>query len=251
MTKQYLVVANWKMYMGLQEETDFVKEFSEKLVKLSTNKTKLILCPSFISAYQINRIFDNTSVQVGAQDCSSHNKGSFTGQTPAKSLHQAGCAYCIIGHSETRYKETEETIRNKMIHLIDYNISPIICIGEKVKTEDSISVIKKQLEEIFKTLKSAIIVPNYLNICIAYEPIWSIGTGEIPSKDHLDTIFEWLKKECLTINKDINWRLLYGGSVNNKTITTVKLINAIDGFLIGKASIDFNQLESIINSLTN
>lgn len=255
MKKQYHVITNWKMNYSLKESLEFVATNYDLLIKLSQNENiSLILCPSFIGIYPISNMFKDTKISIGGQDCSNHTKGNFTGQETAKSLHEIECQYCIIGHSERRKynHETNEEVTQKFIHLIDFDISPILCIGESLeeqKSEKTISVIEKQLENILNVL-STLDIPKYLSPCIAYEPIWSIGTDKIPQKDYLENVFAWISRKLTTTIPSVSFKLLYGGSINKDNIKQFISIENIDGFLIGRSSLRIEQLQQIITQLS-
>lgn len=252
MKKKFDFIANWKMQFNFDEEMQFAASHYDNLIKLKqTTESKIILCPSFLSIYPLSKIFDKTNIEVGAQDCSKHNRGSFTGQVSAKSLSFAGANYCIIGHSETRkeYNESDSDIAQKFAQLISYRISPILCIGEneeEFKENKVIGRLTQQLEKIFNQINSTLKVSSYLDVYIAYEPTWSIGTGNVSSVDHLDTIFSWLYKQTQKIQDHINWKLLYGGSVDSKNIGDFKKIEHLNGFLLGKSSLNFDEFKKII-----
>ena len=254
MGKKYIIAANWKMNKKFDDSIKFSGTHFDSLVKIAKNDNiQLVICPSFISIYPICKTFKDTKVFVGGQNCSNHTKGSFTGQISSKSLHEAGCKYCIIGHGECRKYlcEDDEIIAQKFIHLIDFDINPILCIGETKEQHDAgkaIEVIKKQLENIINNLNT-MLIPDYISPCIAYEPIWSIETGNIPSIDHLETIFAWLKDLLLSLKSNIKVNLLYGGSVDAKNIEHFKGIDNIEGFLIGNTSLNFDKLQQTISKL--
>jgi triosephosphate isomerase len=252
MKKEMFFIANWKMYLCVNDALQFATENYDELVILANiPDKKIVLCPSFTALYTLANIFKETMIQFGAQDCSEHNKGAFTGQICAKDLKAIGCHFCIIGHSELRhYKhETHEAIAKKLQHLIDQNISPIICIGENKSEYDQglvFQVLSEQLNEVFSVIKNKKNKSDKLPICIAYEPVWSIGTGNIPDKTHLENIFAWLAIQCLKIG-EANWKFLYGGSVNQETIYHFENITHLDGYLIGSASLDFQEFKKIVN----
>lgn len=252
MKKQLIYIANWKMNLTFDEELNFAGSHYNELIKLSEEKdSDIILCPSFVSLHSIIKIFKHTKIKIGAQNCSQHHQGSFTGQISAESLNLLGCNSCIIGHSESRIenKETNENISKKFEQLINYKISPIICIGETIEEYEkgkTMEILEKELEKIINIIKSNLNIPKYLPIYIAYEPIWAIGTKKIPSHEHLETIFTWLFTKIQKISTLIKWNLIYGGSVNSKNIKKIKQISKLSGFLIGGASLNFKEFENIV-----
>jgi triosephosphate isomerase len=254
MKKEYLVIANWKMYLPFNEAIEYATSNYDELVKLATkSKQKVVLCPSLESLYPLIEIFKSTPITIGAQNCSSHTNGSFTGQTSAKSLLELGCSHAIIGHSEARREcdETDEQVALKCEHLLDYDIIPITCVGETEQEYDNgetLNVLKKQLKPVCEALDGRIVHP-YLTPYIAYEPIWSIGTGKIAPIDHLEMIFSWLHGQLATNCPTIQWGLIYGGSITPENIDNMKQIKEIDGFLVGKSSLDFQKFQKIVELL--
>ncbi|QQR48583.1 triose-phosphate isomerase [bacterium] len=247
-----IFVANWKMYASIDEEIRIGSENYDNFIKLANNPYhEIILCPSFLSLHTLSNIFRTTPVQLGGQDCSEHNQGAFTGQISAKSLKALGCSYCIIGHSERRQfnAETNEQIALKFQHLLDQGIAPIICVGEnetEYKTHQALTVLENQLKEIFSLIKASKYALRDLPICIAYEPIWAIGTGIVAQPEHLNTVFAWLANQTKNVAPIINWKFLYGGSVKANNAALLKEIEYLDGFLIGGASLDFQEFEKIV-----
>ncbi|MFH1461508.1 MAG: triose-phosphate isomerase family protein [bacterium] len=251
MKKNFIFIANWKMYLNFNQEISLATSKYDNFIKLSQNiDNKIVLCPSFLNVATIKQIFKTTKIEIGAQNCSSHHKGSFTGQISAESLNLLGIKYCIIGHSETRknFNEDNKEITQKFIQLLDYDISPIICIGENeqdYENKKTTIILEEQLEEIIMHLKNGLKAAPYLSINIAYEPIWAIGTGKIPTTDYLENIFAWLYEKTKKL-QNINFKFLYGGSVGSKNITFLKKINHLDGFLIGVGSLDFQEFKKIV-----
>lgn len=254
MKNNKLFIANWKMNLSFEETINYITSNYDKLVNLPIKtKSKIILCPSFTELYTIKQILKDTPIYIGAQNCSKHLKGSFTGEVSVINLNDIGCEYCIIGHSESRenLKEINADISEKLENLFDYEISPIICVGEEesdYNENKTISVLEKQLEPIFNKIKETPNIPEYLEICVAYEPVWSIGTGKTAKTSHLETIFAWLNDIAQKKTKHINWKLIYGGSINYENIKKLKKIEFVDGFLIGGASLSFQEFEKIVDS---
>jgi triosephosphate isomerase len=250
--KSYIVIGNWKMYFTFNQTKTWLlnhKKELESTCKKSENS--LIICPSFESLGLAQTDLANSSIALGAQDCSNHNSGAYTGQISAASLAEIGSHYCIIGHSERRLNqcETDEMVAKKCDLLWKNNIIPIICIGESLKEHKegiAQAVIQKQLELITQLVKKQKITQKLL---IAYEPIWSIGTGNIPPNNYLNEIFSSLFHFTKAWPNNAELKFLYGGSVNATNIQIFKPIEHLAGFLIGGASTDFQELKKIIELL--
>jgi len=195
------------------------------------------------------QLLRNSLLAVGAQNCSEHIQGSYTGQVDALSLAQAGCTYCIIGHSESRAycHETSEQIARKITCLLQQNIMPIICIGETKGDYEqgrTYAVLEQQLLPIREVLIAH--ANSNTSYIIAYEPVWAIGTGIAPSTEYIAQVFSWVCEYCTEYLPDTTIRLLYGGSVNENNAADLKKISGINGFLIGGASLDVQKLQKII-----
>lgn len=253
MGKHYSIVANWKMYFSFQQAIGWLQQHKIKLEDIIIEKEHTgIICPSFEVLSNAYSILKDTSIALGAQDCSSCSLGAHTGQVAAQSLAQLGCGYCIIGHSEQRANacQTNNNIAQKLEKLLENSIKPIICIGETAKeyqNKKSLSIVSEQLRFIRELLENK----NFTNqkILIAYEPIWSIGTGNLPSSEHLILMLTAIKEHLSEVLSPESIVLLYGGSVSGAVMDMLKTIDLIDGFLIGKASTDFQELKKIVLSL--
>jgi len=248
---QKIVVGNWKMQLPFDDAYLWVKQNHDKLIEMADSvDAQIVLCPSFDALSAIAHLLADGPVALGAQDCSAFRFGAYTGQVSATSLAQIGCHYCIIGHSERRQynHETDQEIADKMERLFKQGITPIACIGETKqayedkKTEEALTA---QLKPLFARIKT--LPYSQMPIIIAYEPIWSIGTGIIPEQNYLETIFHWLNQQCTAhLPKKQPYALLYGGSVNDENIQVIKQTPGLSGLLIGSASIDFQKLNNIV-----
>lgn len=248
MGKKYLYVANWKMNLSFNQSITFCTHNNKALQQLATT-AEIVLSPSFDVIAPVSNILKNTNVIIGAQNCSEHITGAYTGEVSAISLAEIGVKYCIVGHSERRiyYNETTEKIIKKIYLLYATNIVPIICIGETQNdylNNKTYVILTEQLHPIVDAIGQQ--EEKYKKIIIAYEPIWSIGTGIVPDQQQLDSVFAWLSNFIHTQLPDYDLQLLYGGSVNQHNITTLKKTPHINGFLIGGASSDFEQFKNII-----
>ena len=186
----------------------------------------------------------NSRIEVGAQNCHENLAyGAFTGSINSKMLKNVGAKYVIIGHSENRQAgETDKLINLKVKSALKSGLKIIFCVGETLKEKRkkiTKQILNKQIKLGLKKIK------NKNKILIAYEPVWSIGTGLIPKSNELFDTINFIKK------KNINLKVLYGGSVNPKNIYQLKAINNIDGFLIGGASQDQNKFIDIIKKTYN
>ena len=220
-----------------------------KVIKFSNihkkNKFKLIYCPPYTLLNLFSRKVKNTRILLGAQNCHhEQNNSAFTGSISAKMIKKLGAKYVIVGHSEVRSAgETDVLINRKIKTLINNNLKIIFCIGETLpqrKKKQTYRVLKNQISNGLKGIK------NKKNILIAYEPIWSIGTGIIPKIVDLNNDVKHLKNFLIKKIKIKNPKVLYGGSVNHKNITDLKKLNILDGFLIGGASHNAKKFIDII-----
>lgn len=222
-----LVVGNQKAYLKRDEVLDFI----EKTKNYDCSET--IICPS--SVY-LDLYLDKSNYIVGSQDVSERPLGATTGEISAEQLNSIGVAYSIVGHSERRkdQHETSPMLVNKINRLFQNDITPILCIGEtKEEKENNVTkdVVGKQIMEVFEELD-----PMKLEkIIIAYEPIWSIGTGLIPTNEEIEDTIAYIK-DLIVDKYDKRVAVLYGGSVNKGNIDELNKIDLVDGYLIGGAS---------------
>lgn len=245
------IICNWKSYFSYQTGVDWCTAHGNELAKLAAEvgeSVKIVLCPSFESIATIKSKLRIPAITFGAQDCSAWGIGAHTGEVMATSLREIGCDYCIIGHSERRtdHNESTESTAEKFEQLCKNNIIPIVCIGENAEARDR--GIKK--ETINAQLEPVLQKANLLRrpFWIAYEPVWAIGK-EIPANSEviISTIL-WLKKNIGWLKMDDQIKIIYGGSVNQATIESL-LATPVDGFLIGKATTDFQEVKKIVSSL--
>ena len=221
-----------------------------KVIKFSKsnkiNKARLIYCPPYTLISSFLKKFKNCQIDIGGQNChESESYGAHTGFINSHMLKNVGANYVIIGHSENREKgENNKLINSKIKSALKAKLKVIFCIGETLSEKQ-----KKQTQLILsKQIKVGLDkIKVKSNIFIAYEPIWAIGTGNVPkSKDLLKTI-EFIKSKF----KGKIPKVLYGGSVNPQNIKNLKEINNIDGFLIGGASQNPKKFIDIVKKTYN
>ncbi len=237
-------IANWKMFGGLKtinslhKVVRFLNGFRKKKI------VKVIYCPPNTLIRPMSKKLKKTQIEIGAQNCHQNQTyGAFTGSINPKMLKDVGARYVIIGHSENRNDgETNKLINLKIKCALKSGLKIIFCIGETLK-EKRKKITKKVLKNQIKLGLNNI--KNKNNIIVAYEPVWSIGTGLIPKSNELFETINFIKK---IIKKN---KVLYGGSVNPQNINDLKLINNIDGFLVGGASQNSKKFIDIIKKTYN
>ena len=187
MSEVKLIVSNWKMNLNYSQSLNLI----QKLKKLNCNSKRIknIICPQFLLIPHVEKHIKTCKFLLGAQDCHFKKNGSFTGETSLELLKKMNCKYIIVGHSERRSFQYESnlTIRKKVDFILSYKLKPIVCIGESLndrKKSRYIKFVEKQLYEC--------IPDNIKEIIVAYEPIWSIGTGVTPSIEEVSEMVIFL-----------------------------------------------------------
>lgn len=228
-------IANWK----LNGNFAFLKDYFTKLK--SGSKNAIVICtPDIYLNFQEKK---SENIFCGAQDVSKFDEGAYTGETSVNMLVDVGIDFCLVGHSERRqyFNESNEAIKIKSTNLINENIIPVICIGESLeekKTDKTKEILKKQIENCIPEIS------NHQNTIIAYEPIWAIGTGLTPSISEIDEVHQYIKN----INdKFMNFKVIYGGSVNSSNSANINNLNNVDGCLIGGSSLKVDEFNRIIS----
>ncbi len=244
MNKKSIIAGNWKMNKTPSEGKVFIDEV-QSLAKGLEN-TEIIFFPSFLG---LSNIQVSEPFYLGAQNCHWEDSGAFTGEISIPMLIDCNVEYVIIGHSERRlfFNELDNDINKKIKAILASKLKPILCIGETIDDRNAMlteKFLQNQLERALDGIKS-------LNECIlAYEPIWAIGTGETASIDQISNTHNFIKSVLKKIYPEsFNCPILYGGSVNPKNAKELIQVEALDGFLIGGASLNKESFVSIINSV--
>lgn len=244
-----LIVGNWKSYLRYNEAIELSKNLKNIY---DNNKNDLIdknivIMPPFLYAYEIGKLLQDTKICIGSQHVSPFCSGPFTGEITASMLKSTNCEYCLVGHYERKQflYESDEQIHHSAYKLLKNNIIPILCIGDSsVEFENNKSYDKciSDINNLFSYLMSYNVDYNiYKNIIIAYEPIWSIGTGIIPNKNFLDKMYYDIHS-YISYKYNFNPTILYGGSVNQNNLMEM---STFDGLLIGMSSINENKFIDI------
>lgn len=244
MAKNKLIVSNWKMNLNLSDS----KKLINKLIKSTVKKKPYlenIICPQFLLIPSISNLIKGTHLLLGAQNCHFERKGPFTGESSIELLKQFNCKYVILGHSERRLFSADSNllIKKKIKIVLSEKIKPIVCIGEPLefrKNKSYLKFLEKQLNEC---------IPECNEIVIAYEPIWSIGTGLVPDYEEIYEVQEYVKSFLKNQKSIKNILVLYGGSVSSNNIKHIIKESKVDGALIGGSSLDDKEILKIISIL--
>ena len=240
MTNKYMYfIANWKMFGGLNSLNSIHKVVKFFKTFKKNKSIKIIYCPPSTLIRPMSKKLKTSHIEVGAQNCHEQDKfGAFTGSINSRMLKNVGAKYVIIGHSENRKSgDNNKLINLKIKSALKSGLKVIFCIGETLQ-EKRKKITKQVLNKQIKLGLNKIKIKN--KIIIAYEPVWSIGTGLIPKTNELFETINFIK------NKIKKTKVLYGGSVNSKNVNELKSINNIDGYLIGGASQDPKKFIDII-----
>lgn len=233
-----IIVANWK----LNGSSSFIESYINNIkLKYNHDNSKcLVICPPNLF---INKVKSGNFL-IGAQDCSIYTKGAYTGEISTKMLRDIGCQFCIIGHSERRslFNDNNDQISKKIINCLLEEIIPILCIGENFQQRKENLTKDILRDQIKKCLPKEV---NYNNIIIAYEPLWAIGSGFLPSLEDISEILLFIKNDIFQNN---NYKILYGGSIIASNSSNILNLKSLDGILVGGASINIGEFNEIINT---
>jgi len=230
-------IGNWKMF-GIPSSFQIIDKINTFYNRDRNNNKnyRIIIAPPFTLLQYFSQKTKNKKVNLCAQNCYSKDYfGAHTGSVSPFMIRKIGIKYIILGHSENRASGEDDKIISKKLSLaLDNNFTVIYCIGEnkkEKKNNKTLSVLKKQITNVLKSSY------NFKKIIIAYEPLWSIGSGKVPSTIDLKRNISFLKKYTKQKFKlKFYPRILYGGSVDKQSIKEFSSIREVDGFLIGGAS---------------
>ena len=240
-------IGNWKMF-GIPRSINILNKINSFNSKdKNRNKYKVVITPPYTLIENYAKYFKNKKISIGSQNC--YQKDQFSSNTAAVSpymLRSVGAKYTLIGHSDNRGEgDTDLMLKNKVEFALKNNLKVVFCIGEnksEKKNNRTLAVLKKQLTNVLEKKF------NKNNIIVAYEPIWSIGTGKIPGAEELKKTTVHIKKILKNIFKKNSPAVLYGGSVDGTNVEMFKQITEIDGFLIGGASKSSKKFIDIIKN---
>jgi len=248
-----IIIANWKMNLGYRDSMKLAQEFAGTFDQDEFHDYDIVVCPSTSSLLLNAEILKEASLSFGVQDVFWEDKGSFTGCESPKFLHEAGCRYAIIGHSERReyLGETDEMAHKKIKSALLHNITPILCVGETLSERQQHKTDNVIMRQVTKALQGIDLIPSE-QIVIAYEPVWVIGTGQAIEPADAGHVFKIINQAVidlfpLTIARS-NVRIIYGGSVDGENASEFAKLEHFSGFLVGGASLKAEEFKNIIKA---
>lgn len=232
--RKKLVVGNWKMHGSRASNAALLGALKDA----GPWSADVAVCVPFPYLTETALALTGQQVLLGAQDCSSHEQGAYTGEVSSAMLSDLGCRYVIVGHSERRayHHESDQLVADKAKAALAHGVTPIVCVGETLAEREAGQtelVVKRQLAAVIHTLTHCI-----GEIVLAYEPVWAIGTGLTASPEQAQAVHAVLRKQLQAASQKADtMRILYGGSVKPDNAAQLFAQADIDGGLIGGAAL--------------
>ncbi len=241
--------------LTLAERDRYLESFERELKNLPENKVEIVLCPPAVHLEKFGEKLKTQEVAVGAQNIFWEERGSFTGEISSLMIKNLGCKYVIIGHSERRkyFQETNEIVNAKLKAALQTKLMPIVCVGESQEERIAGDTAKVIISQVNQGLVD-IPISKIAEVIFAYEPVWAIGSGVIPTEDDILEVKITIKKilvEKYGSSAAEKVRIIYGGSVNSKTVAQVCLAPQMDGVLVGRESLIPSEFLKIVEILNN
>lgn len=251
--RKYLMAGNWKMNKTMSEAIVLTQQLCNQYNRKWDN-VDIVVCPPSIDIKSVYTVidFDKTKIAVGAQNVHWEESGAFTGEISIPMIKEAGCEFCIVGHSERRemFNETDISVNLKVKALIEADIAPIVCVGESLSMRDSgdyVGFIVAQVRAALAGLDEA----DMKKVVIAYEPIWAIGTGRTATPEQAEEVCAAIRATIADMfDKGVAdaCRVLYGGSMNVGNVESLLAQPNIDGGLIGGAALQSDSFRQLIEA---
>ncbi|MEK7636958.1 MAG: triose-phosphate isomerase [Patescibacteria group bacterium] len=250
-----LIVANWKMQLGIEESHQRLTDLKQRL-KTVRGRYQTVVCPSFVALSGMKKFLRGSAIQLGAQDVFWDDRGAYTGEVSPLNLREAGVEYVLIGHSERRQLvgETDEMVGRKVVSALGHGLTPILCVGETAHQRNDGRhelIVTRQLTAALRTAPPS---SGQGRLYVAYEPVWAIGTGEPAGVEVAQTMREVIRQTLIELYSpaqvDQSFRFLYGGSVDADNVSQYVNAAAYHGALVGTASLDPEKFAMLISHIT-
>ena len=233
------IIGNWKMNGSLSANQQLIQAMLGLGLSDAAANARLALCVPYPYLIQVADLLANSGVAVGAQDVSDHPNGAYTGDVSANMLQELGCQYVIVGHSERRqyHHEGDGLVARKAKSALQANMTPIICVGETEEEHDdgkTLVVVRRQLQAVLDLLQGQV-----ASCVLAYEPVWAIGTGKVPTPAQAQDVHRELRLQLAKFDAEAASKvaILYGGSLKPDNAKDLLAMPDIDGGLVGGASL--------------
>jgi len=251
--RKKIVAGNWKMNKTLAEATALVAELITLMNTEVKNNAEVVLCTPFPYLLSVKEQLGNSKIAVGAQNCSEHESGAYTGETSTAMLKSMQIPYVIIGHSERRqyFGENGPLLAKKVDRALANGLTPIFCNGEPLEIREKgthEALVKQQTEESLFHLSADAI----RKVVIAYEPVWAIGTGKTATSQQAQDMHAVIRGHIAAkYGKDVaaSIPILYGGSVKPDNAKELFSCKDVDGGLVGGASLKAKDFVDIIKGV--
>lgn len=245
--RRKLAAGNWKMN-GIAASLEEVRALQPLL---PANAPDVVICPPAPLLFRACAAAGDSGIQIGAQDCHAETDGAYTGDISAEMIADTGAHYVILGHSERReaYRERNRDVRHKASTAWKAGLTAIICIGETLEERETHTTLDVIAGQLASSLPDALTASNTV---IAYEPIWAIGTGKVPTQDQIIEVHDFMRSKLTSrYGADVADQipLLYGGSVKPDNAATIFEAENVDGALVGGASLKAADFAPIITAL--
>ncbi len=251
MSRQVFIAGNWKMNLNHLEAIALVQKIAFSLPEKYFAKVEVAVLPPFVDIRSIQTLVDGDRLKLkyGAQDVSRYDSGAYTGEVSAPMLAKLGCSYVTVGHSERReyHEETDELVNTKVKAALKHEVSPILCIGEKLDIREAGTHVEYTTDQLIAGLKG-LKTEQVSKVVIAYEPVWAIGTGRVATPADAQEVCGAIRAKLATkYDQNIadTVRILYGGSVKSGNISDLVKQDDIDGALVGGASLDAEEFTKL------
>jgi triosephosphate isomerase len=250
MARKPFIAGNWKMHKTIQETVDFCQGLKQEIAALPGERVEVAVAPSFIALNAAVRALEGAPVSVSGQDVFWEESGAYTGEVASRMLRDAGCRFCIIGHSERRqyFHEADDWVNKKAAALMKEGLVPILCVGESFAERRggvTFPVVERQTREGLKGLA----IKDPADLVVAYEPVWAIGTGQTATPEQAQEVHSFIRKllgEVISSPAARGIRILYGGSVKPENIIEIMAMGDVDGALVGGASLEVRSFGQIV-----
>lgn len=248
--RKNIVAGNWKMNTTLDEGVELANNVNTLLQGKKAN-CDVIVCVPFTHLTSVNAVLDPALVKLGAENCSEHAKGAYTGEVSASMVQSTGAEYVILGHSERRqyFGENNAQLLAKTKLALENGLRPIFCVGEVLEERENGTyneVVKSQVEALFD-----LSAEDFGQIVVAYEPVWAIGTGKTATADQAQDMHAHIRAVIAEkYGKEVadNTSILYGGSCKPGNAKELFAKADVDGGLIGGAALKAEDFMGIIEA---